>query len=128
MENNNNKGGRPKITQKRNIGRTIWFNDKELEILNQRFSQGEYLSFNDMIRDILINNRYKIITLDFDAKIQRNILIEETRRIGNNFNQLVKLFNQKKLEHFTREEIVVLNAVVIQIKSIYDKIEKNVAS
>jgi hypothetical protein len=128
MENNNNKGGRPKIIQKRNIGRTIWFNDKELEILNQRFSQGEYLSFNDMIRDILINNRYKIITLDFDAKIQRNILIEETRRIGNNFNQLVKLFNQKKLDHFTKEEIVVLNTVVIQIKSIYDKIEKNVAS
>jgi hypothetical protein len=125
---NNNKGGRPKIIQKRNIGRTIWFNDKELEILNQRFSQGEYLSFNDMIRDILINNRYKIITLDFDAKIQRNILIEETRRIGNNFNQLVKLFNQKKLDHFTKEEIVVLNTVVIQIKSIYDKIEKNVAS
>ncbi len=128
MENNNNKGGRPKIIQKRNIGRTIWFNDKELEILNQRFSHGEYLSFNDMIRDILINNRYKIITLDFDAKIQRNILIEETRRIGNNFNQLVKLFNQKKLDHFTKEEIVVLNTVVIQIKSIYDKIEKNVAS
>lgn len=128
MKNNNNKGGRPKIIQKRNIGRTIWFNDKELEILNQRFSQGEYLSFNDMIRDILINNRYKIITLDFDAKIQRNILIEETRRIGNNFNQLVKLFNQKKLDHFTKEEIVVLNTVVIQIKSIYDKIEKNVAS
>ena len=128
MENNNNKGGRPKIIQKRNIGRTIWFNDKELEILNQRFSQGEYLSFNDMIRDILINNRYKIITLDFDAKIQRNILIEETRRIGNNFNQLVKLFNQKKLDHFTKEEIVVLNTVVIQIKTIYDKIEKNVAS
>lgn len=128
MENNNNKGGRPKIIQKRNIGRTIWFNDKELEILNQRFSQGEYLSFNDMIRDILINNRYKIITLDFDAKIQRNILIEETRRIGNNFNQLVKLFNQKKLDHFTKEEIVVLNAIVIQIKNIYDKIEKNVVS
>ena len=128
MENNDNKGGRPKIIQKRNIGRTIWFNDKELEILNQRFSHGEYLSFNDMIRDILINNRYKIITLDFDAKIQRNILIEETRRIGNNFNQLVKLFNQKKLDHFTKEEIVVLNTVVIQIKSIYDKIEKNVAS
>lgn len=128
MENNNNKGGRPKIIQKRNIGRTIWFNDNELEILNQRFSQGEYLLFNDMIRDILINNRYKIITLDFDAKIQRNILIEETRRIGNNFNQLVKLFNQKKLDHFTKEEIVALNTVVIQIKSIYDKIEKNVAS
>ena len=128
MENNNNKGARPKIIQKRNIRRTIRFNDKELEILNQRFSHGEYLSFNDMIRDILINNRYKIITLDFDAKIQRNILIEETRRIGNNFNQLVKLFNQKKLDHFTKEEIVVLNTVVIQIKSIYDKIEKNVAS
>jgi hypothetical protein len=128
MENNNNKGGRPKIIQKRNIGKTIWLNNEELEILNQRFSQGEYLSFNDMIRDILINNRYKIITLDFDAKIQRNILIEETRRIGNNFNQLVKLFNQKKLDHFTKEEIVALNTVVIQIKNIYDKIEKTLSS
>ncbi len=39
----------------------------------------------DIIKGILLNNQYKIITLDFDERIQRNILIEEARKIGNNF-------------------------------------------
>ena len=123
---NYNKGGRPKSIEKRKIGKTIWFNNEEHQILKKRLSEGEYLSFNDMIRDILMNNQYKIITLDFDERIQRNILIEEARRIGNNFNQLLKHFNQKKLDYFTKEEISILNANIIQIKAIYDKIEKKI--
>ena len=34
-------------------------------------TQGEYQNMNDMIRGILLNNQYKIITLDFDERIQR---------------------------------------------------------
>lgn len=123
---NHNKGGRPKSKEKRKIGKTIWFNNEEHEILKKRFSEGEYLSFNDMIRDILMNNKYKIIALDFDERIQRNILIEEVRRIGNNFNQLIKHFNQKKLDHFTKNEILALNKNVIEIRTIYEKIEKTI--
>ena len=94
--NNFKKGGRPEIEIKRDKSKLIYFTNAEFEQLNKMLTQGEYQNMNDMIRGILLNNQYKIITLDFDERIQRNILIEEARRIGNNFNQLLKHFNQKK--------------------------------
>lgn len=120
------KGGRPEIEIKRDIPKLINFTNAEFEQLNKMLTQGEYQNMNDMIRDILFNNQYKIITLDFDARIKKNILIEEVRRIGNNFNQLMKHLNQKKLNYFTVEDIEQLNKSILEIKSIYDKIEKNI--
>lgn len=126
--NNFKKGGRPEIEIKRDKSKLIYFTNAEFEQLNKMLTQGEYQNMNDMIRGILLNNQYKIITLDFDERIQRNILIEEARRIGNNFNQLLKHFNQKKLDHFTKEEISILNTNIIQIKTVYDKIEQKISS
>ena len=51
------------------------------------------MNMNSMIRDILLKKKYRIVTFNNDARIQRSILIEEVRRIGNNFNQLMKSFN-----------------------------------
>ncbi len=121
---NYNKGGRPKTENKRKIGKTIWFTESENKILMTLLSEGEYQSCNDMIRDIVINKKYQIISLDSDSRIQKNILIEQTRRIGNNFNQLIKHFNQKKLDSFTKEEILALKTTLNNIKIIYDQIEK----
>ena len=126
--NNFKKGGRPEIEIKRDKSKLIYFTNAEFEQLNKMLTQGEYQNMNDMIRGILLNNQYKIITLDFDERIQRNILIEEARRIGNNFNQLLKHFNQKKMDHFTKEEISILNTNIIQIKTVYDKLEQKISS
>ncbi len=126
--NNFKKGGRPEIEIKRDKSKLIYFTNAEFEQLNKMLTQGEYQNMNDMIRGILLNNQYKIITLDFDERIQRNILIEEARRIGNNFNQLLKHFNQKKMDHFTKEEISILNTNIILIKTVYDKIEQKISS
>ena len=120
------KGGRPKLEKKRKIRKEMVFTEDEFKLLNKRLSEGEYQNMNDMLRDILLNNQYKIITLDFDARIKKNILIEEVRRIGNNFNQLMKHLNQKKLNYFTVEDIGQLNKSILEIKSIYEKIEKNI--
>lgn len=120
------KGGRPKLEKKRKIRKEMVFTEDEFELLNKRLSEGEYQNMNDMLRDILLNNQYKIITLDFDARIKKNILIEEVRRIGNNFNQLMKHLNQKKLNYFTVEDIGQLNKSILEIKFIYEKIEKNI--
>ena len=126
--NNFKKGGRPEIEIKRDKSKLIYFTNAEFEQLNKMLTQGEYQNMNDMIRGILLNNQYKIIALDFDERIQRNILIEEARRIGNNFNQLLKHFNQKKMDYFTKEEISILNTNIIQIKTVYDKIEQKISS
>lgn len=120
------KGGRPELEVKRNKGKIFYFTEEEFQLLKKRLSEGEYQNMNDMIRDNLFNNQYKIITLDFDARIKKNILIEEVRRIGNNFNQLMKHLHQKKLHYFTIDDIEQLNKNIFEIKSIYDKIEKNI--
>ena len=120
------KGGRPKLEKKRKIRKEMVFTEDEFELLNKRLSEGEYQNMNDMLRDILLNNQYKIITLYFDTRIKKNILIEEVRRIGNNFNQLMKHLNQKKLNYFNVEDIGQLNKSILEIKSIYEKIEKNI--
>lgn len=65
------KGGRPKLEKKRKIRKEMVFTEDEFELLNKRLSEGEYQNMNDMLRDILLNNQYKIITLDFDARIKK---------------------------------------------------------
>lgn len=117
--------GRPKIENKREVGKTIWFTKSENEILIALQANGEYQSCNDMIRDIILNKKYHIISLDTESRIQKNILIEQAKRIGNNFNQLIKHFNEKKLDHFTKQDIVVLQNYLSSIKIIYERIEKN---
>jgi hypothetical protein len=118
-----NKGGRPEKEIKRSTSKKVMFADHEYKKLNELFERSDYTNMNNMIRDILLNNQYRIVTFDNDARIKKGILIEEVRRIGNNFNQLIKCFNQKKLDYFTRTEISDLIKNVDAIKLIYSKIE-----
>ena len=121
---NINKGGRPKKEVKRAKEKRILFTELESEQIDKMFSESDYTNMNSMIRDILLNNQYRIITFDNDARIKKGILIEEVRRIGNNFNQLIKSFHQKKLDYFTRTEISYLIKNIDDIKQIYSKIEE----
>jgi hypothetical protein len=118
-----NKGGRPEKEIKRLNNKKVMFSNEEYKKLNKLFVNSDYTNMNNMIRDILLNNQYRIVTFDNDARIKKGILIEEVRRIGNNFNQLIKSFNQKKLDYFTRTEISDLIKNVDDIKQIYSKIE-----
>jgi hypothetical protein len=79
-----------------------------------------------MMRDILLKKQFKVLTLDNELKEERNKIIEECRRIGNNFNQLIKLFNQKKLNYFTENDVQRIHLNVEMIKDLYLLIEKNV--
>ncbi|MFH6969846.1 hypothetical protein [Flavobacterium sp. FlaQc-28] len=119
-----NKGGRPEKEIKRSNNKKVMLSDDEYKKLNELFEKSDYTNMNSMIRDILLNNQYRIITFDNDARIKKGILIEEVRRIGNNFNQLIKSFHQKKLDYFTRTEISYLIKNIDDIKQIYSKIEE----
>lgn len=115
---------RPKKEIKKNFRKEILFSEDEFNIITKMYSVGDYNNINCMLRDILLNNQYRIVTFNNDSRIQKNILIEQVRRIGNNFNQLIKHFNQKKLDHFTKEEILALQTVLNNIRIIYERIEK----
>lgn len=120
------KGGRPNKEIKRNKEKRVLFTEDEFEQLNNMLKDSIYYSMNEMIRDILLKKQYKVVTLDNELRQERNLIIEECRRIGNNFNQLIKIFNQKKLDYFTEKDIHFIIINIEQIKILYSRIEKNV--
>jgi hypothetical protein len=67
-----------------------------------------------------------VITLDQNLRAEMLTLIEQSRRIGNNFNQLIAHFNQKKLTYFTAEEIKKLLSTLEDIKQLYIAIENKI--
>lgn len=126
--NKDNKRGRPITEIKRDKEKRILFTECEFEQLNKLYKESTYVKMNDMIRDILLKNEYKVITIDQDLLNHKNLLLEECRRIGNNFNQMIKLFNQKKLDYFTHDEIQKMLFNVQEIQKIYSKIESTITN
>lgn len=123
---NLNKGGRPEKENKREKSKVLYFTNSEFEELNKLFKDSIYHNMNEMMRDILLKKQFKVLTLDQELKIERNKIVEECRRIGNNFNQLIKLFNQKKLNYFTENDVKRIHSNIEMIKDLYIQIEKNV--
>ncbi|OXB08410.1 hypothetical protein B0A81_08825 [Flavobacterium plurextorum] len=120
---NINKSGRPKKEIKKNFRKEILFSGDEFKLITIMFSESDYNNMNDMIRDILLKKKYRIVTFNNDARIEKNILIEEVRRIGNNFNQLIKSFNERKMDSFSKIETEMLLKSLAEIKEVFFKIE-----
>ena len=119
-----NKGGRPKIENKREIRIKINFTKEEFGILNKRYLESRiYHSLNEMIRDLLLKNQYKVVTTDQNLLVESTILICSVRKIGNNFNQLLKHLNQKKIDNFSTDEKNIIIFNLQEIKKFYIKIE-----
>jgi len=119
-----NKGGRPLIEVKRNKRIQISITEKEFEILEKKYTDSKiYHSMNEMIRDILLKNEYKVITTDQKLVLETSLLIGSVKKIGTNFNQLLKHLNQKKLDNFSTDEKNIIIFNLQEIKKYYIKIE-----
>ena len=119
-----NKGGRPLKEVKRDKRIQISITNDEFEILNKRYLESKiYHSLNEMIRDLLLKNQYKVITTDQNLLVETSILLGSVRKIGNNFNQLLKHLNQKKADNFSTDEKNIIIFNIQEIKKFYIKIE-----
>ena len=117
---------RPKIDNKREKRIKINFTNEEFDILNKKYFESKnYQSFNEMIRDMLLNNQYKVVTTDLNLLAEKSLLIGSVRKIGNNFNQLLKHLNQKKLDNFSTDEKNAILFNLQEIKNYYIKIENH---
>ncbi|MBZ4037792.1 hypothetical protein K6T82_23750 [Flavobacterium sp. 17A] len=123
---NRKKGGRPELEIKRDKSKVLYFSKEEYEILEKKLIESDYQNMSEMIREILINNQYRVVSFDTESVLQRSIIIEQVRRIGNNFNQLIKSLNQRKLDSLTKNDIKSLQDNILDIKNIYAKIEEEV--
>lgn len=115
---------RPKIDNKREKRIKINFTNEEFQILNKKYLDSKnYQSLNEMIRDMLLKSQYKVVTTDLNLLAEASLLIGSVRKIGNNFNQLLKHLNQKKLDSFSTDEKNLVLFNLQEIKNYYIKIE-----
>lgn len=115
---------RPKKEEKREKRLMVNFTNSEYDILNKKYSESKaYHSLNEMMRDILLKNQYKTITLDQELLTYSIHLITAAKKIGNNFNQLLKHLNQKKLDTFSTEERNMMMFNLQEIKNFYLKLD-----
>lgn len=119
------KGGRPKKDIIKDKGLYIKITDSEKNQIKNIFEASSYNSISKMILDIVINNKYETYSTDQSMYEKRTELLNESRRIGNNFNQLLKHFNQKKDTIFTEGDIKNIIKSLDEIKNIYENINKN---
>ncbi len=98
---------------------------REKAIIDELFKNSNYSYVADMARDILLNNKYSIVTNDNEMFQIRSELLNEVRRVGNNFNQLLKHFNQKKSENFTQDDIENMIFLLSEIKLKFNQINEN---
>ena len=103
----------------------INLNEKEKALIDELFKNSNYSYVADMVRDILLNNKYSIVTNDNEMFQIRSELLNEVRRVGNNFNQLLKHFNQKKSENFTQDDIENMIFLLSEIKLKFNQINEN---
>lgn len=126
--NKSKKGGRPESEIKRDRVKKIYFTEEEFEKINDMFFDGDYRNINEMLRDIILNGKYEIISDNREERLQRMNLLDQVKRIGNNFNQLVKSLNQRKMDSLTRNDINMLHKNIINIRDIYIKINDNISN
>ena len=116
---------RPKKEQKREKRLMVNFTLSEYETLNKKYNESKmYHSLNEMIRDILLRGEYKILTKDQDLLTYSVHLITAAKKIGNNFNQLLKHLHQKKFDTFSTEERNIMMYNLQEIKNFYIKLDE----
>lgn len=112
--------------KKRTFRYEIKLNKEEYDAFNLKLEQSIYKKMPQMIRSIVINNEYKMITVDKNLTQEKAVLITEIKKIGSNFNQLVKLLNTKKLNYFTQNDILNIKTALTSIKLFYESIKNDI--
>lgn len=118
-----NKIGRPQLEDKRNKHLKVYLNSKEKEELEKLLSKSIYNNSSEMIRDVVFNKRFKVISIDEKSNQEKAILITQIKRLGVNFNTLIKMLNSKKLNYFTNDDIKIIKKELINIGEFLKKIK-----
>lgn len=82
-----------------------------------------YQNVSEFVRDVTINGKFKVISIDQDLVNRNDLLLQQVRNVGNNFNQLLKLLHSKKLDYFTKDDVKLITNNLSDIKDIYNNIE-----
>ena len=104
--------------------KTILFriSTEEKKILNDLLAKSIHKKLSPLLRDLIFKSQVKMLSTDENLIREQGILISQSKKIGANFNQLVKLIHSKKLNYFTQDDIKNTLDLLKQIKNLYLKI------
>jgi|TARA_R100000479_G_scaffold51000_3_gene23988 hypothetical protein len=121
------KNGRPltKEEDKRTARIEIRLTQKDKRKVKRLLKRSKYRSMSDMIREILLYEKFTVVEVDPTGSTMRMLLASRAKAIGINFNQVVKILNSRNIQSFTyKEREQLLNQVDI-IQQILLKIHRN---
>lgn len=119
----NKKGGRPTVEKKRTTQIKFHLNEEEYAYFLKKYKDSIYSNRAEMLRDIFLNNTYRTITVDNKLQSEYDLLIHQSKKIGNNINQLVKLLHSKKLNYISETDFKVVKDHIIICSNMLKKIE-----
>lgn len=103
---NSKKNGRPLLKEedKKSEIIKVRVTKKEKKKVEKLLKKSNYRSISHMVREIVLEGRYKIVELDPEGSRKKMLLVSQAKAIGINFNQVVKMLNSKNTSYFTKNE------------------------
>jgi len=109
---------------KRNEEVKVKLYPKEKEDLIKIFDNSAHANMSEMVRHVLFKKKIRVVSIDNELINRNALLIQQTRNIGKNFNQLLKLLHSKKLNYFTTSDVNNIVKNLEDIKKTYNAIEE----
>ena len=121
------KNGRPlsKEEDKRTARIEIRLTQKDKRKVKRLLKRSKYRSMSDMIREILLHEKFTVVEVDPTGSTKRLLLASRAKAIGINFNQVVKMLNSRNIQSFTYKEREQLLHQVDIIQQILLKIHRD---
>lgn len=107
--------------------KTFRFSQKEINDFEIQAKEGNYLNITKMIKDIIINKKYKTITVDLEARKNTFELINEVRKIAEEYKIIANNMNTQNIESFSSEEKTELIDLLFKTATLYSSINEKVS-
>ncbi|CAM3132810.1 hypothetical protein [Flavobacterium frigoris] len=107
--------------------KTFRFSQKEINEFEIQATEGNYQNTTKMIKDIIINKKYRTITIDLEARKNTIELLTEVRKIAVEYKIIANNMNTQNIESFSSEEKTELINLLFKTTTLYSSIKEKVS-
>lgn len=109
---------------KKEIMKTFRFSKKEINDFEIQTKEGNYQNITKMIKDIILNKKYRVISIDLEAQKNTMIILKEVREIANDYKKIASKMDSQNIESFTSEEKTELINLLFKTSLLYSSIDE----
>lgn len=113
---------------KKEIFKTFRFSRKEINQFEIQAKEGNYQNITKFMKDILLNKKYRTITIDLEARKNTIELISETKKIVGHYKIIAENMNTKNIESFSSDEKTELISLLFKTSRLYSKIYEQISN